>query len=146
MRSCRSMENRVKRNTKRVGDISEIMVLGALIRADYYVSVPFGENQRYDLIAEKDNVLYRVQVKSGRLRKGAILFACYSSHGHRGGGLRRYDGEVDLFGVYCPDVDSIYLIPMAEISAGALVIKRRAAKKWAVKESPLGLSIPAGVR
>jgi len=105
------MQMGVKRNTKRVGDISEIMVLSALIRAGYYVSVPFGENQRYDLIAEKDNVLYRVQVKTGRLRKGAILFACYSSHSHRGGSMRRYAGEIDFFGVYCPDVDSTYLIP-----------------------------------
>ena len=107
----------MKRNTKRIGDYSEIMVLGALIRAGYFVSIPFGENQRYDLIAEKDDVLYRVQVKTGRLRKGAILFACYSSHAHRGGRLRRYVGEIDLFGVYCADVDSVYLIPMAEISA-----------------------------
>ncbi len=54
------------------------MVLGALMRAGYFVSIPFGENHRYDLIAGKDNALYRVQVKTGRLRKGAILFACYS--------------------------------------------------------------------
>lgn len=107
----------MKRNTKHVGDISEIMVIGALIRAGYYVSIPFGENQRYDLIAEKNNILYRIQVKSGRLRKGAILFACYSSHSHRGGGLRRYDGEIEFFGVYCSEVDSVYLIPIADIAA-----------------------------
>jgi hypothetical protein len=111
------METHVKRNTKRIGDLSEIMVLSALIRAGYYVSIPFGENHRYDLIAEKDNVLYKIQVKSGRLRKGAILFACYSSHAHRGGGMRRYTGEIDLFGVYCADVDGVYLIPAADVSA-----------------------------
>jgi len=132
------METIVKRNTKRTGDLSEIMVLGALIRAGYYVSIPFGENHRYDLIAEQNNVLYKVQVKSGRLRKGAILFACYSMHAHRGGGMRRYAGEIDLFGVYCADVDSTYLIPLEEIAAysGSLRIeppKNGQAKKvrWA---------------
>ncbi len=111
------METQVKRNTKRIGDISEIMVLGALVRAGYYVSVPFGENQRYDLIAEKDCKLFRVQVKTGRLRKGAILFACYSSHAHRGGSMRRYAGEIDFFGVYCPDVDGTYLVPLEDVAA-----------------------------
>jgi len=107
----------IKRNTKRIGDLSEIMVLSALIRAGYYVSIPFGEDHRYDLIAEKDNVPYKVQVKSGRLRKGAILFACYSVHVHRGGGMRRYAGEIDLFGVYCSDVDRTYLIPLSDTAA-----------------------------
>jgi len=132
------METHIKRNTKRIGDLSEIMVLSALIRAGYYVSIPFGEDHRYDLIAEKDDVLYKVQVKSGRLRKGAIVFACYSMHAHRGGGMRRYAGEIDLFGVYCSDVDSTYLIPLEEIAAysGSLRIeppKNGQAKKvrWA---------------
>ncbi len=111
------METVVKRDTKRIGDLSEIMVLGALIRAGYYVSIPFGENHRYDLIAEKHNALYKIQLKTGRLRKGAILFACYSVHVHRGGGMRRYAGEIDLFGVYCPDVDRTYLIPLNDIAA-----------------------------
>jgi hypothetical protein len=72
-----------RRNTKAIGNFSEIMVMEALARAGYFVAVPLGDNSRYDLIAERDNKLLRVQVKSGRLRKGAILFACYSSHAHR---------------------------------------------------------------
>jgi len=36
------METHIKRNTKRIADVSEIMVLGALIRAGYYVSIPLG--------------------------------------------------------------------------------------------------------
>jgi len=31
--------------------------------------------------------------------------------------MRRYDGEIDLFGIYCHDVESVYLIPVGEISA-----------------------------
>lgn len=105
-----------KRNTKHVGDVCEAAVITALIKCGYRVSIPFGENQRYDLIAEKDNVLYKVQVKSGRLRKGAILFPCYSIHAHRGGRMRRYAGEIDLFGVYCRDVDCTYLIPFDDLA------------------------------
>ena len=128
------METNIKCNTKRIGDLSEIMVLGALIRAGYYVSIPFGENHRYDLIAEKDNTLYRVQVKTGRLRKGAILFACYSSHGHRGGGLRRYTGEIDVFGAYCADVDGVYLIPAGDVAAWGWSLRVESTKNGQAKK------------
>ena len=129
------METHIKRNTKRIGDVSEIMVLGALIRAGYYVSIPFGENHRYDLIAEKDNALYKVQVKTGRLRKGAILFACYSVHGHRIGAMRRYAGEIDLFGVHCPDVERAYLLPLDDVTAYSGSLRIDPPKKGQEKKS-----------
>jgi PD-(D/E)XK endonuclease len=110
------MQTGVKRNTKRVGDISELRVMCDLVEAGYLVSIPFGENHRYDLIIEKDFVLSRVQVKTGRLRKGVVLFNCYSSHTHRGGAATRmYTGEVEFFGVYCPDTDCTYLLPLSEM-------------------------------
>lgn len=42
-----------------------------LRKAGYLISIPFGEDHRYDIIAEKDDRFYRVQVKTGRLRKGS---------------------------------------------------------------------------
>lgn len=61
------------------------MVIAELTRAGYSVAVPLGENNRYDLIAEIDGILARVQVKTGRLRRGAVIFNCFSSHSHRNG-------------------------------------------------------------
>lgn len=105
-----------KRNTKRVGDISEIAAIYAFGKNGYRVSIPFGENNRYDLIVETPKgSLARVQVKTGRLRDGAILFSCYSSHIHRGGALRRYVGEIDLFAVYCPQTDAVYIVPIEDV-------------------------------
>jgi hypothetical protein len=107
----------VKRNTKRIGDISELGLMPDFVRAGYLFSVPFGEDHRYDLVIEKDGKFASVQVKTGRLRKGVVIFNCYSSHTHRGGAAcRQYTGEVDYFGVYCPDLDSTYLIPLNEFS------------------------------
>ena len=102
---------RPKRDTKTKGDISEAMVLAALVRNGYLVSKPFGENQRYDLIADDGERLHRVQVKTGRLRGGVILYGCVSTHGHRGSKNRSYHGEVDYIGVYCPDTEKVYLVP-----------------------------------
>lgn len=105
------------RDTKSVGDLSEILFAGKLALAGYRVAVPLGENHRYDLIIEKDNTLSRVQVKTGRLRNGAVVFNCYSSHTHRNGpSTRVYTGQVDFFGVFCPELDSAYLVPIGDLA------------------------------
>jgi hypothetical protein len=106
-----------RRDTKSVGDISEVAALHALASAGYRVAIPFGENQRYDLIIEKEGVLARVQVKTGRLRSGSVIFNCYSTHLHRKGvACRRYDGEIEYFAVYCPEVGDVYLIPAGDLA------------------------------
>jgi hypothetical protein len=109
------MEQLKKRDTKSVGDQSEAMVLAALVRRGYHVLIPFGENNRYDLVIEIEGSFFRIQVKTGRLRNGVIWFNCYSSHAHRKGvSCRRYIGEIDYFGVYCPDVQSVYMVPIED--------------------------------
>ena len=107
-----------KRNTKLKGDISELRVAIALTEAGYAVSKPLGENQRYDLVADDGTRLLRVQVKSGRIRGGVIVFSCCSTHGHRRTVLstRPYTGQIDLLAVYCPDNGKVYLVPEAELT------------------------------
>jgi len=41
-----------KRNTKKIGDLSELEVAIALARAGYIVSKPLGDSHRYDLIID----------------------------------------------------------------------------------------------
>lgn len=106
-----------KRDTKRVGDRSEAKVLAALIDAGYDVSVPFGENQRYDLIIDDGSALFRVQVKTGRLRDGVIIYNCSSSHAHRGGVSRPYFGQIEYLAVYCPDTGKVYMLPEEELTS-----------------------------
>ncbi|HKU66438.1 MAG TPA: group I intron-associated PD-(D/E)XK endonuclease [Candidatus Baltobacteraceae bacterium] len=119
----------MKRNTKRIGDISELRVMHDLVRAGYLVSIPFGEDRRYDIVIEKDGAFSRVQVKTGRLRNGVILFNCFSSHAHRGGAsCRQYLGEIEFFGVYCPQLDSTYLIPIDEMPVQAGMLRVETAK------------------
>lgn len=106
-----------KRNTKLIGDLSELRVALALVDAGYAVSKPLGENCRYDLIADDGDRLHRVQVKTGRLRNGVIRFNCSSSHAHRGGKMRPYFGQVEYLAVYCPDTLKVYLLPEQELTA-----------------------------
>jgi len=101
-------------NTKAVGERAEGQVLAALLKIGKVVLLPFGDNQRYDLVVEEEGHFIRIQCKSGRLRKGVVRFnACSTSA--QAGGRRSYKGEADLFGVYCPDTDKVYLVPIAEV-------------------------------
>jgi hypothetical protein len=68
--ACLGPELKPKRDTKSIGDLSEAMVIAVLVRHGYLISIPFGENHRYDLIADDGERLLRIQVKTGRLRRG----------------------------------------------------------------------------
>ena len=108
-----------KRDTKSKGDISELRVAIELTKLGYLVSKPLGENQRYDLIADDGQRLQRVQVKTGRVRGGVIMFSCCSTHGHRRTGnlaTRPYIGQIELLAVYCPDIEKVYLVPEADLT------------------------------
>ena len=50
----------LRRDTKSVGDRSEIEVMAALIRHGYLISIPYGENHRYDLLADDGTSIARV--------------------------------------------------------------------------------------
>lgn len=90
----------------------------ALYEAGFRVSIPFGENTRYDLVIDDGMTLARVQCKNGRLRSGAIHFATCSCYGHhlRASAARRgYHGQVDFFAVYCPETEGVDLVPIEDL-------------------------------
>jgi hypothetical protein len=106
-----------KRDTKRIGDISEAQVITAFTKLGYHVLLPLGENHRYDLVVDDGKHLFRIQVKTGRVRGGVIKYHCSSSHAHRGGTARPYFGEIDYLAVYCPETEKVYILPEKELTA-----------------------------
>ena len=79
------------------------------------VLLPFGDNTRYDLVVENYGRFTRIQCKTGRMRRGAVVFAVASSQYHRGGKRQDYRGQADAFGVFCPDNEKIYIIPIEHL-------------------------------
>jgi hypothetical protein len=102
---------------KAVGDRSTLAILLALHSAGYAVALPFGENTRYDLLIDDGQSISRVQCKTGRLRAGAVRFPACSSYEHHArpkARRRDYLGEIDFFGVHCPETGGVYLVPIAD--------------------------------
>lgn len=100
---------------KEVGDIAVAKVLGSLLQKGYAVLLPFGDSQRYDLVLDRGGVLSKVQCKSGRLRNGCIRFGTSSTMWYGGFRRKNYRGQVDFFGIYCPELEKAYLIPVDSI-------------------------------
>jgi len=108
---------------KDVGDRSTLAIMFALRLEGYAILVPFGENTRYDIVIDTGARLRRVQCKTGRLRDGAILFPTCSTYVHHKNPKvprRDYEGQIDEFAVYCPELGAVYLIPIEDMPARAL--------------------------
>ena len=109
-------------NTKDVGNISEAALLTALVQAGYIVSVPWGDNARYDLVIDNDGYLKRVQVKTGRIREGCIQFRV-SSVNIRTRITEGYHGQIELFGVFVPELNKCYLVPIEKAGQSAMYLR-----------------------
>lgn len=122
-----------KRHTKSIGEYSEIVIAERLLRAGYNVLTPYGDSLRYDLVIEDaDGHFWRVQCKTAWLEKRSnnevVKFATASSHYHyRSGtydhGHRGYQGQVEYFAVYSPDLDKVYLIPISHAGASDMSLR-----------------------
>lgn len=102
-------------NTKAIGDKTVALVMASLIKRGNILLLPFSDNERYDLVFEQNKEFHRVQCKTGRLKNGSISFKASSTYAHRGRSRKGYKGEADWFGVYCPETDKAYLIPVEEV-------------------------------
>lgn len=113
------------RDTSARGDRTEFEVALALIRSGRHVLRPLWSASRYDLLIDDQNGSFvRVQCKTGALRHGSVVFRVYSvsARGRKG---TPYHGQVDAFGVYCPETSTTYLVPMSAIDRHVEMVSLR---------------------
>lgn len=113
-------------NNKMKGEFSEARVLYEFQKYNIPVSLPWGDNQRYDMIAEFNGKLNRIQVKtSNEEENGAIKCYCRSSKNHiTNKKCDKYIGEVDYFVFYNQTYDKLAIIPMEEIGEKSTITLR----------------------
>ena len=105
--------------SKQKGNLTELQVITYLYSLGYQCSLPYGENSRYDLIADIDGKLIKIQVKTSSIKSNnsdAIEFSCRSSRINSKGTINtRYTkNEIDYFATFWKD--QCYLIPVEECS------------------------------
>lgn len=126
------------KDTTSLGDLAEWKVATALMESGKKVLRPVSNASRYDLVIDNgDGTFTRVQCKTGILRDGRVAFRLYSMSGHRGTIGRDYAGQVDAFGIYCPQNRQAYLVPMADIAdrRGASCLRIQPARNGQLKRT-----------
>lgn len=108
----------------------ETAVLNRLVQRGFEVLLPWGGHRRYDIayfvtiehstfgfFTHRESYLVRIQVKVGRLTSdgNGVDFNTTSVRSRGGKHIRQdYVGEAEYFGVYCPDLDKVYIVPVSE--------------------------------
>jgi len=112
-------------NTKDTGDLAESAAITELIRSDYSVSIPFGDNDPYDLVVEKNGETDLVQVKSGWLKNGKVVFNCYKNTTKEGDYHQETysKSEIDTFAVWSEEKNQLYLIPVEETPSAKMSLR-----------------------
>lgn len=119
-----------------------------MAKRGYDLSVPFGDNVKYDLIIDDDGVLFRVQCKTAwKTNHGTIRFNTHSQTTRDGKYHESsYVGEIDAFIVRHPEQELLYWVDIQEASEKKMDLRYDAAIdhpsiNWA-DDYELGETIP----
>lgn len=104
---------------KQKGNFTELRCIAACIENGCTVSIPYGENCKYDFIIDIEGLLVKVQAKTASLKATtipAIEFYCKCNHRNATGiTYTTYTPEdIDYFATFWKD--KAYLIPASECS------------------------------
>lgn len=112
---------------KQKGDIGEAKCLAKMIELGIPVCLPFGDNQRYDMVIDVNGELKKIQVKysSQTENAGSVIFKIVSSTNHTTNKhCDGYENDIDAFLLYNAINDEIYYLPI-EVVAGRTTITLR---------------------
>ena len=101
-------------DSKQKGILTELQCITAFSELGYHISIPYGENLRYDFVVDINKKLYKIQVKTSSLKENSYLeFATSTSHTNTKGTLNlSYSSEdVDFFATIYEN--QCYLIPFS---------------------------------
>lgn len=118
-------------NSKKIGNIGEAKALCKFVELGIPVYIPFGDNEKADLIAEFNGKLNKIQVKtSQKAEDGKMIFDLTSSTQHRKNGEKHIytDNEIDYFVCYNIQRDKIFLIPVNETPSTSITIRYEKSK------------------
>jgi PD-(D/E)XK endonuclease len=92
-----------------IGEISEAIVRAEFLKAVFPVALPFGDNQRYDMVVEVGGSFLRVQCKTARVIKGGavVCFNARSMNPPERSRLSSYRSQADLFAAYSPHTKQV---------------------------------------
>ena len=123
-------------NTKRIGNIGEVKVLAKFVELGIPVYLPFGDNEKADLVAEFNGKLNKIQIKTSiKAEDGKMLFDITSSTTHRKNGEKHVytSEEIDYFACYNIERDCILLFKPDEVANTSIAVRYEPTKNGQVR-------------
>lgn len=108
-------------NPKEKGEKTEAAILNHLIQLGIPASIPWGNNQRYDLVIDLNGKLLKAQCKSATYKNGVVSFPTSSKAG--GKTRKDYVGQIDCFLVYCESLNKIYKIDISIAPSSGMCLR-----------------------
>lgn len=108
---------------KATGEKTQAIILAHLVKQDKKVLLPFGDNQRYDLVIDENGKFIRAQCKTAWKRSDSVIAFNVCSVDWYKKARRSYLKEIDIFLVYSPDTDKVYQIPIDEVSRTEIYLR-----------------------
>lgn len=102
-------------NSKDKGNIGEAIILSEFVKRKIQVAIPFGDNARYDLIADFNGKLNKIQVKycNQKTVNDSILCPCASSTNHTTNKhYTTYEDDIDYMCFYLAEWQTSIIVPM----------------------------------
>ena len=113
-RNFLSMDDKlIEHHTKVKGDLGVLKAQVSLYEQGYLILQPVTEHAPFDLVAYKDGVFKRVQVKYKSLDKTGAMTVHFRSCWTDKNGTHMQainKKEIDLYCIYCPDTDECYFL------------------------------------
>ena len=105
--------------TKEEGMYGEAKVLAKFVELGVPVAIPFGDNYSYDLIAEFNGKLNKIQVKtSSQTDSNRTKFKLTKVRINSSQNITKHyiEGEVDYYALYATKRDKIFLVKFADVN------------------------------
>jgi len=119
------MAESVASNSKEKGDETKARAIHELISSGCRVSVPSGDNDKYDLIVDDGARLYRVQCKTAWQNKEETIRFNTHSQTTRDGEYHEqtYHGEIDAFLVRNPQTETMHWVGVREATDQKMALR-----------------------
>jgi len=101
-------------NTKIKGNKAEAVIMSQFVRNNIPVLLPFGDNEKYDLVIELNNQFKSVQIKYGRYESNCVAADIRHRIGVKRIDYETYFDKVDFIAIWCETNDKSYLLPLQE--------------------------------
>lgn len=108
-------------------------VTGALLRCGYNVLTPYEDFAGYDLVAEKANRFYRIQVKTAQaIEAGRTRYRFTTASGNGTNMPKRLISGVDFVAMWAMADDLFWLLPIAKCKTITTKLCPSTGQSWRV--------------